>query len=139
MTEKEKGEERVKRLASRDRNEALCTEGLGWKSAGAGQGAGVKSLAWRLEWESRQPGRASKPGRGTREPVPTGDFCPGRETGARLPASPRAVTNRGVVKWQRGVSDSPSAVPGGKAPRVPPSTSSPTPSTPSPYGNPTKS
>lgn len=86
----------------------------GWESAGPGQGAGVQSLGWRVEWGSRQPGRASKPGRGTREPFPTGDFCPGRETGARLPGSPRGFANRGIVKWQRGVSDSPGAVPEGK-------------------------
>lgn len=49
------------------------------------------------------------------------------ETGALLPVeSPRGFTNRGIVKWQRGVSDSPNAVLGGEARRYPLSTSSPT-------------
>lgn len=48
------------------------------------------------------------------------------EAGPRLPvASPRRFTNRGIVKWQPGVSDSPCAAPGGEVTRVPHDFSSP--------------
>ena len=52
-----------------------------WGGNPRGTGAGVKSptgLGVDVEGKSRQFGRARKPGRGTRELFPTGDFCPGR-------------------------------------------------------------
>lgn len=48
------------------------------------------------------------------------------EAGLRLPvASSRRFTNRGIVKWHRGVSDSPWAARGGEVSRVPHNFSSP--------------
>lgn len=53
------------------------------------------------------------------------------ETRARLPvASPRGFTDRGIVKWQRGIFDLSKGARGGEARRFPPSTSSFTPAHP---------
>lgn len=101
-----------------------------------GVGRCEKSLGdagWRVEKKSDRLDEPESPagGPGGRSQQVTSALE--EDSGSRLPIeSPRRFTNRGIVKWQRGVSDSPCAARGGETPRFPPSTSSPTPNTPSP-------
>lgn len=81
---------------------------------------GGERLGWRVGRGSGQPGRAESPAVGPGSHFQQVTSVLEGETGVRFPVeTPRRLTNRGLIKWQPGVSESPSAAPAGEARRFP--------------------